>query len=465
MYTDSTEKINYHSLPRSLSCPELTMYRTDQPRIPRKRTNSDNLGQWMDSSAKTSTVTINRVQSEGDLSRIDKKKTFKTFEGSSLFQTQDVLSNILTALGSIQLSMEDSQSKQSLAHSDNSESKRPPQRQRAFSDFYIPQQQNSYDNVNELTWNANNDHKIQEYLKNRPKKFSIASIFASRSESLIPPDATKSTTLQVPGDNGRRISGSFMSKINPFKASKHLRQEAGKRHSVSIVDPQMYLNNSAKGRASLFSLSTKSSSENIELLEKTTIADLIRAVEECQGKLAQTSLLTDFRGSIRAKSNVLPQTPLLTERKNLSVKTPTLQIPSNESRRGSLRPVPTYTTVFSSQNLFQPNKPSPLAGRLPASSTTMNANVFFTPKTSRKNLPTQHSPPSHILRRTFSLRPSPLATSSHSISDSREVPETPIITVQPPDATSENVLWRPESRIVDRSLSELRNRHKRADSK
>lgn len=433
------------------------MYRTDEStRLSRKRTYSENYDQQFELSALTSTMTLNRVQSEGDLSRIDRKKTFKAFDDSNQFQTKDLLTNILTALGSMELRNDDelssakTQSHQSLAQSDDSCTNRPV-RQRAFSDFYIPQQ-DACRNSNDLTWNGNNDPQIQEYLKNRPKKFSVASIFASKSESRPHSEPKRQNTLQVPGEASNR---SFISKINPFKA-RTLGQQ-GKRHSVACVDPQTYLNKTARGRESQFSLS-QAATENMELLETTTIADLIRAIEEVQTK--STPLLGDHRRSERTKP-----------RKQSTSNIFGLQVPTNGSRRGSLRPIPTYTTVFSSQNAARRrNSSSNLDRETTASTSTLNKNptkMSSTPNSTRRILPNA-SPPSHILRRTFSSRPSPLATSSNSASNVRTLPETPTISVQPPNVTISNVLWQPDSAIADHNVNELRNRGgalKRADSK
>lgn len=431
------------------------MYRMDQSsRLSRKRTYSENYDQQLDSSAMASTMTLNRVQSEGDLSRIDRKKTFRAFEGSNLFQTKALLSNLLTALGSMELRNDDelsstkTESHQSLSQSDDSCTNRPA-RQRAFSEFFIPQQ-DPYRNSNELTWNGNNDPQIQEYLKNRPKKFSIASIFPSKSESKPHSEPKRQNTLQVPGEVSNR---SFISKINPFKA-KVLGQD-GKRHSVTSLDPQTYLNKTANRRESQFSLSP-AATENMELLETTTIADLIRAIEEVQTKSnlsPDTPLLADHRGSMRTKP-----------RKQSTSNLFGLQVPTNGSRRGSLRPIPTNTTVVSSRRESSSN----LDRESVASSSTLNKNPtqMSTPNSTRRTLPNA-SPPSQILRRTFSSRPSPLAASSNSASNVRTLPETPTISIQPPNVTISNVLWQPESTIADHNVNELKKRttHKRADSK
>lgn len=371
-----------------MSCPELTMY---QPEISRKRKHFDNYGQLLDSSTMNSTITLNRTQSDGDLSRIDKKKSFKSFEGSSFIQTKDLLSNIFTALGSIQLTNEVEVSDSEVWTSRDKESRQSSQsegsftnlpfRQRAFSDCCIPQRDDTR-NILKLNGGGQN-------------------------------------SLQVPTEGRNR---SFISKINPFKA-KVMRQE-GKRHSVSTLDAKTYLQSTAKGRESRLSFS-RSDIENVELLEKITIADLIRAVEEVQSNsnvTPQTPLLSGYRGSVRRTS---------TFSNNIN----SLQVTTNASRRGSLRPVPTYTTVFTSQNIKRPNNSPTLDQESTSSSTRNPVNTHLaTPNSTKRNLPIapHKSPTPQILRRTFSLRPSPLTMPSQSTSNTPPLPDTPTITVEPP---------------------------------
>lgn len=526
----------YQSVHRSSSCPELTMYRIDSPRVLRKRAYSENYAQPLDSST-ISTLTLYRVQSEGDLSRIDKKKTFEGAE--TALKTGDLLSRVVNALGSIRATDEDGQSVLdlgidggvqgfsdsqilasertwsgwSLAQSDGSYTN-PPTRRRAASDFRVPTL-DSFNNSNEWTWNGNNDQQIKEYMKRGKKKFSIPEIFTTKSDSnnrsvtLNIPD-----TLQVPTEARNR---SFISKINPFKA-RVLGQD-GKRHSVAIspdTNPQIYLENtsrgresrislprqylaaSARGRNSVFSiLEQPLNADNTELLEKTTIADLIRALEVVHTKAnisTESTLLGFGEGPRRKVGTVTPPSP-----PNLTH----LQVPNNH-RRGSLRPVPGYTTVFASQNTsrrkslylnpesFPTGRRSSVASLRPVnpppySVTPKPMTRRFSVRPTNLSIPPGQAPApnpsiqaSSMLQRKLSLRPSPLARNTPSHASGRYAKQGTQQSLTPPhssnrlqlpSATSRNLMWRPAqlhaSRAEHGSLTELneKSERKRADSK
>lgn len=503
------------------------MYRVESPRILRKRAYSENYAQPLDSST-LSTMTLYRVQSDGDLSRIDKKKTF---EGSdNVFKTGDLLSRVVNALGSIRPTDEDGQSVLelgmdngvhgfsdsqilasertwsgwSLTQSDGSYTN-PPTRKRAASDFRVPQL-DSFNDSYERTWNGNNHQQIKEYMK-QTKKYSIPEIFSSKSEwnnrsvTLNIPD-----TLQVPTEARNR---SFISKINPFKA--RVMSQDGKRHSVASQDinPQIYLENtsrgresrislprqylqaSARGRNSVFSiLEQPQNSNNTELLESTTIADLIRALEVVHTKAnisSENALFGSYADGPRRKvGTVTPPSP-----PNLNH----LQVPNNRSRRGSLRPVPAYTTIFATNNsrrksLYLDPESLPTARRSslrpppPYSVTPKPMARRFSVRPTNLSIPPGQAPPtnpsiqaSSMLQRKLSLRPSPLARNTPSQASGRyakqgtQTQTTSVNRLQPPNVTSRNLLWRPAqlhaSRAESDSLSELNEKceRKRSDSK
>lgn len=417
---------------------------------------------------------LNKAQSDGDLSRIDKKKTFEGSE--TVFQTHEFLSNVLTALESVRPMNEDGQrydsekrrSKQSLTLSDSSYTNHPT-RQRASSVFFISQQ-DSPKISHQRTWNGSNAQQIKEYLKKKIKRCSISSICPAKSEStsqagnLNTPD-----TLQVPMD---ARSTSFISKINPFK-TRPLRQDS-KRNSVTSIDSnlQKYLENTSRGRESKISLSL-AVTENMELLEKTTIADLIRAIE-----------------NVQAQSNVSPASPLLGYYKEHSRtkispsphrKLESLHVTANISRSGSLRTVPTYTTVFSSQNMSSNRTKSSNLDPEPS----ITSSIHLAKETTQKQIPDirpeslsvqpirnrKHNlSSSNMLQRTLSLNPGPLVKITppkFTGQYNRAMSEAPIITVQPPDVTTSNLLWPHDSKTEDVRVTELKpkSRRKRADSK
>lgn len=395
----------FNSLPRSSSCPEISLYL----RTSRRRAYSENSGKLSHSS----TITINRAQSDGDLRRIDKKKTF---EGSgSLFQTKDLLSNVLTALGSIKTMSEDAQSYSELG---------------VYGGLQEPT-----DSLYEWTWDGRNSQQIKDYMGKKTKKNSISSMFSSKL------DSANHSTLNIQNDSEIQtgtLYRSFMSKINPFK-DKVLNQE-GRRYSVTSqnYNAEKYLEKTSKGRESR--IGSSQLSENMELLEKTTIADLIRAVEEAQ-----------------TNSNVLPETPLLGEYKEKS-KMEAI-VPKKSLRRGSLRPVHDYTTIFMSQNINKSNLSNLNNREFAAASRqfTINPlNVAKPKRTTRRIRSTSSSIPTvqehdssfqsiPMLYRTMSLRPNPLPKSTQAgIIPSGAVSQMPMITVQAPNVSKRNLLWHPE---------------------
>lgn len=394
VYTDSNAKESFNSLHRRSSLPEISAYRSERLMISRKRAYSENCGQFRQSS----TATLNhRSLSDGDLSRIDRKKTF---EGSgSLFETNDLLSNVLTALGSIRPINEDVQSCLELGTNSG-------------------QPDSSY----EWTCDETNSNQIEEYMKQNTKN-PITSMLPSKLESI---NHYENFTIQ--GDSEKQTetrNRSFMSKINPFKDSR--------KYSVTSQDNSVekYLENTSKGRESRLSLS-QLTYEHMELLEKTTIADLIRAIE-----------------GVQTNSNVSPETPLLEdyeERSEIKIGT---NVPTQGLRRGSLRPTHGYTTIFTSQNMNRRNssilnrEPSIVSRPFPA-----NLSSMTTPKrTTRRirstssSIPTVQEDDSCIqslstLHRTSSLRPTPLNAGTIS--------QMPMITVQAPNVSRRNLLWPPE---------------------
>lgn len=374
----------------------MLMYRNIQ--LTRKRAYSENCGRL----SNASTVTLNRSRSDGDLRRIDRQKTFE--RSDSLFQTKDLLSNVLTALGSIQPINEDIHSCLEMYSGDakNTES--------------------SY----EWTWDGSNSEQIKDYIRNKTNKKFNTPTFLSESELNI--DSINRNDSDV-----RR--GSIMSSLNPFK-DRVSSQEADRRGSIFSQE------NTTKRRESRNSLFT---SENMELLERTSIADLIRAVDEVENN-----------------ANNSTKNPLLfDDKQKLKVKFGTA-IP----RKESLRPVHDYTTIFTSDNMI---RESTVMSRSLTNTTTMN-----TPKRSTKrirstssSIPTvqeHHSSDQSlpVLYRTMSLRPTPLPRQEISL-NTRTVPQMPLITVQAPNVSKRNLLWHPD--YQDESSFKNQIRRKRSDSK
>ncbi|XP_062140433.1 LOW QUALITY PROTEIN: open rectifier potassium channel protein 1 [Drosophila sulfurigaster albostrigata] len=178
VYTDTEYAF---SLPRSASCPELSMYRVEPAPIPsRKRAYS-----VCAEVASAQAVGLVHANSDTELSKFDREKTFETAEAYR--QTTDLLAKVVTALATVQPPPEaddaalyggyhgfsDSQilaSEWSFSTVNEFSTPRRP-RGRACSDFNIEPPRRPLrapHTHNEWTWSGDNQ-QIQEAFKNRYK--------------------------------------------------------------------------------------------------------------------------------------------------------------------------------------------------------------------------------------------------------------------------------------------------------
>lgn len=110
--------MKFNTLPRSESCPDLTIYRSSSPIPCRKRAYSECFpGETIERSGNLSTFTLNRVQSDTDLDKIDRKRTFEGV--SAIVQPGELLARVVTALGSMRPIEDDGQSVLELANNAN----------------------------------------------------------------------------------------------------------------------------------------------------------------------------------------------------------------------------------------------------------------------------------------------------------------------------------------------------------
>lgn len=424
------------------------------------------------------TENLGRVLSDSDLSRINKEKTF---EGAgTLFDTGNLLARVVNALGSIGPLDEDGQSVLdmgmeggihgftdsqilasertwsgwSLAQSDGSYANPPLPRARAASDFRAPSREN-FQETNDWTWNGNNT-QIQEFLrkKARNKKSSLFRSAFNSNSKFDPPIPT----ISIPKSNGNipeSINHTLLNKLNPFKrhsiipkrnsisvheleAQKYLERTArGRESRISL--PKQYLSTTARGRQSVFSILSTTDETNNDVLERTTIADLIRALEVVHTKAttgADTPLLDDYFDGPKRKMGTASLTP---------PKMPSLisvfpHMAGNQhstARRGSLKPLPSYTTVFNSKanqkrrqssyiidigdktfarrQSVRPTHPPPYM----AKDSPKPLNRRFSVRPTNLSTPPGQAPPpnpaiqaSSTLQRRLSLRPSPLTRGS-----------------------------------------------------
>lgn len=508
-------------------------YNSQVPPLLRRRAYSEVNGP--DESVTSSTLT--RVQSDSDLSRINKEKTFEGSE--TLFDTNNLLARVVSALGSIRpvdedghsvldialdggihgfsdsqiLADERTWSGGSLAHSDASFPNFPRQRARAASVFHTPSHHYMQDS-NEWTWSGDNS-QIQEYLrKNTKKKNSLyRTAFASNTKL----DRNRSVSINMPtNDDSMPANKGLINKMNPFKKTfgkpilgpeqqRYLERTARGRESKISLTKQRYLSATARGRASVFSILSTTDEKNNDVLENTTIADLIRALEVVHTKAngPDTPLLDDYMDAPKRKMGTASLTPPPRgSNPLLAVIPPSFGSSSAAARRASLRPVNTYNTIFNSKALpnmnrrqssyaaaeavnnsrrpsIRPTNPPPYV----AKESPKPLNRRFSIRPTNLAIPPGQAPPSSTiqsssttLQRRLSLRPSPLArgTTAQTQMSGRfqrmNAPaQNPGISssnrLQIPQAgappVAKNVMWRPAS-----SLSELNDeKTDRTDSK
>ncbi|KAH8396254.1 hypothetical protein KR222_006521, partial [Zaprionus bogoriensis] len=176
-----------YSVPRSASCPELSMYRTEPAPIPsRKRAHSMCAELASAQQQQLPAGALVHANSDTELSKFDREKTFETAEAYR--QTTDLLAKVVTALATVQPpppeaddaalyggyhGFSDSQilaSEWSFSTLNEYSTPRRP-RARACSDFNIEpprQTRRAPHNLNEWTWSGDNQ-QIQEAFQNRYK--------------------------------------------------------------------------------------------------------------------------------------------------------------------------------------------------------------------------------------------------------------------------------------------------------
>lgn len=461
-------------------------------------------------SSTTSKMNLNRSQSDSDLHRIDRKKTFEGSE--NMFFTADLLTKVVSALGSIRpynengqtclelgtaggingfsdsqiLSSEISYSGWSLPRSDGGFTNLSINRH--SSDFRASDIRASeifssrLDNLktsNEMTWNGSDSDDIKAYVRGKPTSRHAA---YNRSVSLnIPED--KPNPQEMVNNEGIRgilnmLSLPLKSRIVQDKHSLAYQEIGPQAHldqtlagSESIISlPRQYLSGTAKGRNSVLSiLDDPANAANSDLLEKTSIADLIRSLEVIQ---TQSDAQNSGKGS--DSSNTPP-------------KLSNLFNPKTSSRRGPLRPVPGYTTIFASNNMSKARKISSMSNPEqsllsslrprhppPPYTTTAtpkpmvrhfsirSANLNTSPESSNQSMP-----PSLLLQNKLPLGLSRLARNGTSQDSARytgpNVQQSLLLNRSQTSTStaSKNLIWRPAmqaSRTRHISLSDLQEK-------
>lgn len=474
VYTEPGENVNYSEDRRSSSCPDLSIYRSEEV-CARKRAQS----LFYPADTDLLSTTINRVQSDTDLRRINKERTFD--ENNQFTRPGDLLARVVTALNNIRTSDDDNQSvldmaiaggvhgfsdsqilasektnsKLSLAYSDGSYAIPPTHyRGRAASDFRAPMHDEMQDNdEHKWTWSGNNS-QIKEFMRLRKRKstdlyraaFGQTKVNKSKSSSSVVINITEPPVEAI---SPTVANNSILNKLNLFKRSStgdankrlsltpdrldvqnYLDRTAAGRESRISASTRQYLNATAKGRSSNFSILSVNDDANAEVLERTTIADLIRALEVVHTKanMADTPLLQDYFNNPKRKLGTASLTPPSGLSPLLSIFAPTII----QNRRGSLKPSSTQTPVFNrarrqsnildnlttsrrSSILRPPSRPA--IGQPPPYSETMEkykSHRRFSVRPTLLTIPPGQSPapsfhPTSTQQRRSSLRPSPLA--------------------------------------------------------
>lgn len=467
-------------------------------------------------------VSLARVQSDGDLQRINRTKTFANAD--TMFENGNILAQVVSALGAIRPTDEDGHSVLELAAAEGGggvhgfSDSQILASERTWSGWSLPHSDGSYANTpkqkraraasvfcsaaskvdpsahsHEWTWSGNNA-QIQEFLrtKTKPRKQSIFRTFMGSSKL----EPGRSVTISIPDQEpvaAATTTETRLNKLNPFKkrlqdtnndkrhsmagpefeAQRYLDRTArGRESKVSMCTPKQYLQATARGRQSAFSILTSQRDVHPDVLETTTIADLIRALEVVHTKVQKdetSPMLGGMYDSPKRKMGLASLTPP--------------KIPSSPAvgragaRRGSLRPTPTYTTIFNSKaadlrrrkshiphgdDADQPpayavaNSPSPLKRR-------------FSVRPTHLSIPPGQAPPSTptaALHRRPSLKPSPLARTTAGQSSGRfarnnfQVAAATAISAGTPNrlhpndspaSIARNSLWRPAQLQVPRS--------------
>lgn len=415
VYTDVDTKKRYHSLPRSSSCPELLLYHyKTTPRNSRGRSCSVAIAGRRVS--KTSTTTLNKTQSDSDLHLIDRKKTFEN--STKMYGNGDLITRVVSALGSIRQYDESTSEMGVNAFSDSqilsSERRSSGWSLNQYDAGFHASRISSLNGANQLTWNGNNSKDIRASQLIDNTKDAVT---ASR-----PVNFCRSVSLNMPEDDmnlqklvDKEVKNRMFNKTN----SPRTRTISEHRHSVaypemdrkkakrgSIISlPREYISATSKGRDSIHSIiDAPANASKSELLEKTSIADLIRALE-----IVHTT---------SQKENAPPK-------------------PKNHfshivnSRRSSLRPIPGYTTIFTSSDSMTPptrkissqsNPDSSLLKRHlsllphyppPQYTASVNAKPSIRFSVRPSNMSPERTnpsiPPSILLQKKLPLGPSPLA--------------------------------------------------------
>lgn len=310
---------------KSSSCPDLTLYRLDDEfskRMSRKRTMSECVynREGMSESEIQSSLKLNRTQSDSDLTKIDREKTFAALNIN--VDSSDLLARVANALGNLipteiepdnnyntnMYGVQGFSDSQILASertwsgwSNNTET--PPvqrhPRKRTCSEMKIPIDDPSNDSY-EWTWSGSKSH-IKDLRKLRQKS-QYDDLYRSSfhtGKNFGPPLPTNENTvisIQPPSESSSNYgSNRFLDKINIFKKRNvstnsnsnfeqqlpsNIHEDAIKYLQATSKAPYSRKQSYSGGSRRPSTFETVNSNQSQTVLENTTIADLIRALEQ-----------------------------------------------------------------------------------------------------------------------------------------------------------------------------------------
>lgn len=263
---------------KSQSCPNLALWRNENsPTMARKRAFSECVCRR----------DLPRVQSDTDLERIDKERTFNPAE--ALVQPSDLLLRVVNALGKNRDESSDDESEeeggvhgfsdsQILASEGKfgstwtlgSQRSRPMpsarERRRAASEVKFPFHEKA--DTNDLTWYGTAATKKLQELRERVQRGTNR----SRANSMQQPQSLPQTILNKLKNTFKGASKEEEKVKNIDIEKQEYDRKSKGRPSIAMMDQDRYLNQSARGRSSIFTAADD------PVLENTSIAELVRAL-------------------------------------------------------------------------------------------------------------------------------------------------------------------------------------------
>lgn len=356
------------------------------------------------------------------------------------------------------LASEKTDSGWSIAHSDGSSAVAPAkERTRAASDFRAPI--HLYDNdEHKWTWSANNS-QIKEFMRLRKlKKGKGEDLY--RASFALPKSTLNGNSISInitePDEKGDNLfhARTVWDRLNPFKKrtrstdrrlsinpdpdvqqylertgagrntrksispvtgrmslspdqteiQRYLERTGTGRSTRKSITPRQYVSNSSRGRAS--TISGMSAAEGTaDVLENTTIGDLIRALEvaHTRANTVDTPLLAEYFDVPKRKLGTASLTPPTGISPLLGI----FPISTDYGRRGSMRPSATQTPVLSRANMGRRQ-----SNVLDFVGSTQRRMSFLSPPSMAQqstNQPPPYSLTPQLLNRRFSVRPTALS--------------------------------------------------------